>query len=90
VGLLYEIMSSIRNRCTSNGDYLALSGPTSLNMVTDANGKFASVNNIAPGSYSLYVYRNSQVVGHVYSIIVDNGQTVTENVTTSRTPTTKV
>ena len=74
---------------TSNGDYLQLEGPTRLKMVTDANGYFTSINNVAPGQYALYVYRNSQNIGYI-SFLVDNGQTVTENVTTSRTPTTKI
>jgi hypothetical protein len=76
---------------TNNGDYFFLynQGSFSEKMVTDANGYFSSVN-VAPGTYNLYVYRNDQYIGHIDSFTVDNGQTVTENVTTSRTPTTTV
>jgi len=74
---------------TGNGDYLYLSGPNSEKMVTDSNGYFSSVN-VPPGTYNLFVYRNNQNIGYIYSFSVNSGQTVTENVTTSRTPTLKL
>jgi hypothetical protein len=77
---------------TNNGDYLYLyssSNDFKQNIVTDANGYFSSVN-VAPGTYYLGVYRNNYEIGHISPITVDNGQTLTENVTTSRTPTTTV
>lgn len=71
----------------TNGDFVYLTGPNNFNeqMETDANGYFSSLN-VAPGDYRLAIYRSNSYIGGIDPVIVIGGQTVTENVTTSRMP----